>query len=334
MPTLVRTAVLTKYLAVAQQLGLNPQPLLRRHGLTQAMLERPDQLIPADTAVALLEDSAMASACSSFGLRMAEARQMADFGPVSLLLSHQRTLRDALRTTVQYRHLLNESLALFIEESGKTVIVHEEVVTDRAMPARQATELALGALFRLCSGLLGAHWHPVSVHFTHEAPADLQLYRRLFRCKLDFGSEFNGFVLPAVDLDTPNPMADPVMARYAQRFLESLPGAGEPSLVQDVRKAIYLLLPMGRATIEQVAQAQGMNLRTLQRRLEDEGETFSCLVNGVRRDLVLRYMENPRYSLARIAELLGYAVPSSFTRWFLAQFGKAPAQWRQARRQS
>ena len=333
MPTLLRAAVLTKYLLVAQQLGLNPQPLLRRHGLTPAMLENPDQLIAADSAVALLEDSAQASGCNSFGLRMAEARQMADFGPVSLLLSHQRTLRDALRTTVQYRHLLNESLALFIEEVGKTVIVREEVVTDHPMAARQATELALGALFRLCSSLLGQHWHPLTVNFAYEAPAETQIYSRLFGCKLEFGSEFNGFVFSSVDLDTPNPLADPVMARYAERFIQSLPGVSDHSLLLDVRKAIYLLLPMGRATVEQVAQAQAVNLRTLQRRLDAEGVTFSQLINEVRRDLVRRYMENPRYSLGRIAELLGYSVPSSFTRWFTTQFGMAPAVWRQ-RRQS
>ena len=329
MTTLIRAASLTKYFVVAQSVGLNPQSLLRRFGLSQAMLENPDQQLPADTAVALLEESAVESGCASFGLRMAEARTMADFGPVSLLLSHQRTLRDALRTTVQYRHLLNEALALFIEEVGKTVIVREEVITDQPMLARQATELALGALFRLCSSLLGQRWHPLSVNFTYMAPEDQLVYRRMFGCKLEFGSEFNGFVFSAADLDAPNPLADPVMAGYAERFVDSLLDDREHSQVLDVRKAIYLLLPMGRATIEQVAQSQGVNLRTLQRRLEGENVTFSQLINEVRRDLVRRYMENPRYSLGRIAELLGYSVPSSFTRWFTSQFGMAPAAWRQ-----
>jgi AraC-like DNA-binding protein len=85
---------------------------------------------------------------------------------------------------------------------------------------------------------------------------------------------------------------------------------------------------MGRATIEQVAQAMGMNVRTLQRRLDECGRTYSDLINEVRRDLVLRYMENPRYSIGRVAELLGYSVLSSFTRWFSAQFGAAPLTWR------
>jgi AraC-like DNA-binding protein len=41
-------------------------------------------------------------------------------------------------------------------------------------------------------------------------------------------------------------------------------------------------------------------------------------------------MQNPGYSMARIAGLLGYSVPSSFTRWFAAEFGATPATWRQA----
>jgi AraC-like DNA-binding protein len=118
------------------------------------------------------------------------------------------------------------------------------------------------------------------------------------------------------------------MARYAERFLETLPVANDSSVLREVRRAVYLFLPMGRATIELVAQGVGLNVRTLQRQLEDAGSTFSDLLNEVRRDLALRYMQNENYPLGRVAELLGYAMPSSFTRWFTAQFGMAPAVWR------
>jgi AraC-like DNA-binding protein len=73
-----------------------------------------------------------------------------------------------------------------------------------------------------------------------------------------------------------------------------------------------------------------MNVRTLQRRLEESQANFSDLISEVRRDLVQRYMNNPGYSLARIGELLGYSLPSSFSRWFTAQFGATPAAWRAA----
>jgi len=143
-----------------------------------------------------------------------------------------------------------------------------------------------------------------------------------------FGSEFNGIVCPAADLDSASPLANEAMARLARRYLDTLPAGGTPSLELELRKTIYLLLPMGRATIEQVAQTQGMNVRTLQRRLEEDGLTFKDMINNVRRDLVMRYLENPNYSLGRIADMLGYSMPSSFTRWFIAQFGMPPASWR------
>jgi AraC-like DNA-binding protein len=247
------------------------------------------------------------------------------------LLTHQPTLRDAVKTIMQYQHLLNESLAIHIENAGKTVVLREEIIAELKSSSRQATELAVGVLFRMCWALLGAHWHPLSINFTHAAPADLDVHRRMFRCPVEFNAEFNGIVCPATDFDYPNPTADPAMARYAARLIDTLPDGAlniAPSIERDVRKAIYVGLPMGRATIEQVSLALGMNIRTLQRRLDESGRTFSDMINEVRRDLVLRYMENPNYSVGRVAELLGYAVLSSFTRWFSAQFGTAPIAWR------
>ena len=72
----------------------------------------------------------------------------------------------------------------------------------------------------------------------------------------------------------------------------------------------------------------GVTPRTLQRQLDEADTSFSDLLNAVRLELVPRYLQNPAHSLTQVAELLGYAHPSSFTRWFVAQFGKSPARWR------
>jgi hypothetical protein len=176
--TLVRAAALTNFFEVAAAEGLNPQPLLRQAGLTRALLTDPEQRVPVDACAVLLESAADASSCLTFGLRMAESRQLSDFGLMSLLISQQPTLRDALDTIIRYRHLVNESVAIMVESAGKVVMIRQEVVL--GAPSRQATELALGVVFRLCRALLGAHWHPLSVNFTHAAPPDLQVHRRLF----------------------------------------------------------------------------------------------------------------------------------------------------------
>lgn len=326
MDTLIRAGAVTNFFEVARDLGLNPQPLLREARLSRALLSDPDQRVSVNACARLLELAAQAAQCETFGLRMAESRQLSDFGVMSLLISQQPTLRDALATIIRYRHLVNESLAILLEDAGKVVIIRQEVVLDT--PSRQGSELALGVVFRLCRALLGPHWHPLNVNFTHAAPADLQVHRRLFGCPLEFGSEFNGITCLAADLDAAIPNADPGMARYAQRFVDTLPRVNAPSIGRDVRSAVYLMLPMGRATCEAVAQGLGMSLRTMQRQLDEAGETFTDILNEVRRELARRYVENPQYSLLRVAELLGYGSASSFTRWFSSQFGEAPVTWR------
>ncbi|SOY63859.1 putative transcriptional regulator, AraC family (fragment) [Cupriavidus taiwanensis] len=81
--------------------------------------------------------------------------------------------------------------------------------------------------------------------------------------------------------------------------------------------------------MEQVAQSLGASPRTLQRQLEQDGLTFSALVNEVRRELAQRHLQDPRRPLAQVATLLGFSEPSAFSRWFAAQFGKSPTRWRQ-----
>jgi AraC-like DNA-binding protein len=331
MPVQVRGAVLANFAEVAQLAGLAPRSMLREAGIDPAALADPDMLIAASAVFVLLENAARASGWQNFGLRMAESRRLADFGAVSLLIAHQSTLREGLETTIRYLHVINPALAIDIEDVGDLVIVREELIVEDGRPTPQAYELAVGALFRMCNALLGGRWRPQMVSFTHKAPGDLSIHRRLFGPNVQFEGEFNGVVCFGADVDRANPSADPKMASYARRYVETLGGNEQLSASRDVRKAAYQLLPAGRGSIAQIARALGLNVRTLQRRLAAEQQEFSEVLNEVRRDLALRHLDNPNVSLTHVAELLGYRQPSSFTRWFAVEFGVSPSKWRATR---
>jgi AraC-like DNA-binding protein len=328
MGALIRAASLTNYVEVARRAGLNPARMLKGAGLSQAALNNPDLRLPAEQVGSLLERSARESGCPTIGLQMAESRRISDFGALSLLLTHQRTMRDVLSTTIEHLHVLNESLAVQMEDAGDLVLVREEIVGSHGGSTRQGTELAVGVLFRMFRTVLGQNWKPDSVNFVHAGPPDLAVHRRVFGMKVTFNSEFSGMVCEARDLDRPNPSADPVMARYAKQFVDAMPGARTRTIAQEVRKAIYLLLPLGRATLEQVASGLGMNARTLQRHLDDSKTDFSSELDSVRRDLVVRYLKNSAHSLTEIGQMLGFSHSSAFSRWYSAQFGLPPTRAR------
>jgi AraC-like DNA-binding protein len=328
MGTLIRAAALSNFSDVAQQMGLAPRALLREAGLDPDVLSDPNIRVPVVAVMRLLDAAAVRSGCETFGLRMAESRRLADFGAVSLLIAHQPTLREAIDTTVRYRHLMNDALVTSVDEFGDLVVLREELVVEETAPTRQAYELAIGAMFRMFNALLGPRWRPESIRFTHSRPADLSVHGRMFGPNVQFDSDFNGIVCSGADLDRPNPAADPMLAQYARQFVEGIGARDARSAERQVREAAYLLMPLGRASIDQIARAIGMNVRTLQRRLAAENAEFSLLLNEVRRDLAVRYLANPTYSKTEIARLLGYGQLSSFTRWFIAEFGAPPTRWR------
>ena len=326
MSELVRVAALTGYFETMAGLGVDPRPLLKEQGLTADLLVNPEQLIPARAAIRLLERSAAASGCITLGLRMAEGRALANLGATSLLIAHQPTLRHALIALREFRARINSTLVLHVEELGADTILREDFSLRRPEPSRQSSDLALGVLMRLCTEVLGESWAPRLVCFSHQAPppGELPILSRLFRCPGQFDSELNGLILRRADLDRPNPRADDRLAQHARQLLDTAMSPVERTASQDVARLIRLLMPAGRASIQNCAAAMGMTVRTLQRMLDADGTSFSALLNEARMQLAVQYLANPRIRITDIADLLGYGSIGAFSRWHKQVFGEPP----------
>ncbi|PVX85848.1 AraC-like DNA-binding protein [Paraburkholderia unamae] len=150
-------------------------------------------------------------------------------------------------------------------------------------------------------------------------------------CPLEFGSDFNGLVCATADLDYPNPAADPELARYAEDLADSQNVEAVGSTALEVRKAIYLLLPLGQASVEQVAAHLHMSVRTMQRQLDLANTSFSRVTEGVRYELAVRFMSNSRFPIGQVSGLVGYSHRGRFTNWFVGRFGMTPRDWRFSR---
>ena len=327
---LVRSAALTGYFAVADELRLDAKPLLRDAGLSRAMLDNPEQMIPARAVVRLLEDSASASGCLTFGLQMAARRELADLGLVSLLIAHQPTLGEAIAVLGEYRNRINTNLMLRVERFDGLALLREVFTFDPPLVSRQADDLAIAVLDRMCRTVLGAGWQPISISFRYDPPpaAERKIYQQLFDCPVEFASEFDGILVPSAALDMPNPRSEPALASHARKLIGTMVDPGERTIVEEVEQAILVLMPAGRAAIETVADTLGINVRTLQRRLVNEGTSFSGVLNRVRVREVTRHFAHRRHRLTDIAHMLGYASLGAFSRWYSENFHETPTDGR------
>ncbi|MBW2278951.1 MAG: helix-turn-helix transcriptional regulator [Deltaproteobacteria bacterium] len=95
-----------------------------------------------------------------------------------------------------------------------------------------------------------------------------------------------------------------------------------------VSYAIARLLPGGYPTVQRTAKELGLSPRTLQRRLEDAGITYRELVQACRFGRACHLLAVSTLHVSEIARELGYADPSSFSRFFLRAAGKTPRTYR------
>lgn len=93
-----------------------------------------------------------------------------------------------------------------------------------------------------------------------------------------------------------------------------------------VENAIAPLLPHGRVRADVIARLLGMSERTLCRKLADEGLNFSEILQQLRRDLALRYLDDGGHHVSKVAWLLGFQEVSAFSHAFKQWTGVAPSQ--------
>ncbi len=82
------------------------------------------------------------------------------------------------------------------------------------------------------------------------------------------------------------------------------------------------------ATLAEVADILQLAPYTLQRRLQDEGQSFLAIKNQVKRDMAIELLVNTMMSIEDISLQLGFAETSPFTRSFKLWTGVAPSAYR------
>jgi AraC-like DNA-binding protein len=295
-----------------------------------ADLALPERWIPAAAVARLLENSAADSGAEDLGLLLSERRRLATLGPLSVVLREEPDLRSALLLLIRYEYSYNEAASLQLSEENGLATLRVWLDFGEPAPLRQALELGVAALLGIIQNLMGSGWQTQAVCFSHSAPEQLATHRRLLGRRLQFDHDFTGLVFRAGELTDPNVLADPLLQPYRAQLLKAVPPPRARTLVDQVRELVETLLPVGRHSMRQVARHLGLTARTLRRRLEQEDETFSSIVDDARSAMAERYLASDRLSLTDVSYQLGFGAPSAFSRWFRHRFGISPTEWRQA----
>jgi AraC-like DNA-binding protein len=158
---------------------------------------------------------------------------------------------------------------------------------------------------------------------------------RFVGTKIQFGTGADEFALNVDTRELPLIHSDNRLNDMLLRYCELALAHRRDDLSQlrtKVENAISSLLPHGRVLVGDIAHTLGMSRRTLERKLSEEGLNFTEVIQQLRRDLAVRYLNERNLHVSKIAWLLGFREVSSFTHAFKRWTGKTPSQMRTADR--
>ena len=202
------------------------------------------------------------------------------------------------------------------------------MLSGKRVRTRQALELAVAMFCRIIRTFLGDAWQPQEVCFMHDAPEHPEFHRRFFGKRVRFNWHYDGIVCRAADLEKSIPASDPGMARYLKEHFDSILFSHRAETTETVRELMWVLLKSGNCSAGRIAKHLGVDRRTINRRLASEGQSYSSILDAVRRDMVTSFVEHSQRPLNEIAGMLGFSGLSAFSRWFRNRFRRSALQWR------
>jgi AraC-like DNA-binding protein len=326
---IVRADALRGFRELVVELGGDGEALLSAAGIAPAALDDGDCYISFRAVIDVVECAAAALKCPDFGMRMARRTGVDMLGPIAVAVRNAATAREAFAVTQRFMHFHNPSARLDMARfDAVNDFIGVSLVMRRPPRYAQVIERGVARSHAFLTMACGEVYRPAQVWFAHEPVSPLAVYRDVFGVTPSFGMAESGLIVPRALLDTMRPDANPQLRRMAEHFLEVVTPAATEAFEPHARAMIARLMRDGACTSTELADAFAMHERTLQRRLKAEGTSFDAIRDEVRRELAQTHLAQRNVPLSHIAEMLGYAEASAFTRACRRWFGEAPREVR------
>src|SRR5262249_16458913 len=243
-------------LAIARlkRAGVLVAPLLKRVGLTPAVIAEPEERLSVRSQVALLDEAAIALKDDRLGFTLARDFDSRELGLLYYVMASSQTLGDALKRVARYSQITNEALVVGYRE-GNRLIINLSYSGVPRHSERHQIEFCMFTVLRLCGVLTGKNLVPQQFSIAYHRSEETSEMARFVGRKVEFGADADEFALNVNARELPLIHADThlndLLLKYCEAALAERKGDMN-QLRTRVENAISSLLPHGRVLVEDV----------------------------------------------------------------------------------
>ena len=254
---------------------------------------------------------------------------ISDYGLLGYAMMSSATLEQAVQIAVKYHKTAGAMFELSFEvERGEAVLAIEHLLPTGIVAQYVVEDLFVG-ISGLIGLLLGEDHGPGKILLSYPAPDYAARYSNPFSCPVLFEQRRSEYRFPAADLNKQLAEADANTARICEESCRQLLNQME---IEDdiISRVCHLLLstPGEFPKLDAVAQRLSLGARTLRRRLQELGTSYQKILDDVRKELAIEYLQTTNLTVQEIAELLGYSEVTNFRRAFMRWVELSPYQYR------
>lgn len=304
--------------------GLDSAELFRESGMDPTRLRQPGARFSIEAIATLYRLAVERTGNPALGLEVARHWHPTTMHALGYSWLASTTLRDAVE---RFSRIVSDAAQMKLTPGPTASWIELDLNLEPA--AHAAIDAVLAVLMSICRLLLGESLNAKLVMMMYAEPTDLTPYRECFRSPVQFNAPRHGLLIDNSALDVPLATANPELVRANDQVIgDYLTKLDSTRFSHRVRSNVISILSGGHLQQEGIARNLNVSLRSLQRRLSDEGTSFRAILDSTRQELAPGYLADDRYSISEVAYVLGYSESGSFSKAFNRWYGCSPKAWR------
>jgi len=293
---------------------------LRRTSLSPSDLRSPTTLVSVNQVIEAYRNAVRLSRAPHFAFETGLKTHVSHYGMYGFAILSSMNFRETMHFAVKYHQLATPVVKLqFREEAGRV----DWTIDPLPHPAIDArlyrfiVETQFGILVSLHRDIMGSAFHPAALDVTFAAPEPEDQYARALGCPVAFGQPRNRFRFDADWLNGAPQFGNEITYASVLALCDDLHDRLQNRIGVAGKVRSYLLATLGRNTsLEHVAAHLGVPVRTLRRKLRDEGMSFRDLFDQLRAEVAIKYLRDTQMTIDDIAHALGFSETSNFRHAF------------------
>ncbi|MEX0941988.1 MAG: AraC family transcriptional regulator [Pseudomonadales bacterium] len=255
---------------------------------------------------------------------------ISDFGLLGYAMMSSATLEKAIQIAVKYHKMAGAMFELIFVKEGDDAVLRLDHLLAGGTVGQMVVEQLFVGITPLMELLTGRPFRPNVIHFNHAEPPYAVKYASVFRCPIRFNQRYSEYRFDSSLLQRPLAEADANTARICEESCRKL--LNQMEIEEDIVSRIcHLLLstPGEFPKLDHIASNLSIGTRTLRRRLKSLGTSYQRILDDVKKELAMEYLQTTTLSIQEISDLLGYSEVTNFRRAFVKWAGVSPYRYRQ-----